>query len=269
MKPQGDEAPIPDLLLERYRLNELSLVERATIERRIGEDDTLRQRLDEIERSEEAIRKSGFLDSLATSLREQATIGTASGRSQTGTPHASQTVRRWALPVAVGVAVVLVVAVSLLTVGRRPDEERVKGLRPTLTMFRQTVRGSEVLADGAAARAGDVVRLAYQAAGRQFGVILSVDGRGGVTVHLPPGGRKAARLRAGNKVLLDQAYELDDAPRWECFYFVTAPVPFEVQTVVDAANREGTLRRGTAPPKLALSSGLEQSAFVLHKEPRP
>jgi hypothetical protein len=100
-------------------------------------------------------------------------------------------------------------------------------------------------------------------------VIVSIDGRGAVTVHLPPTGREAARLRPGNRVLLDQAYELDDAPRWECFYFVTAQVPFDGQPVFEAAKREAALRRDSPPSKLALPRGLDQSMFVLQKEPRP
>ena len=38
-------------------------------------------------------------------------------------------------------------------------------------------------------------------------------------------------------MLLDQAYELDDAPRWERFYFVTGDTPFAVAPIVDAARR--------------------------------
>jgi hypothetical protein len=88
-------------------------------------------------------------------------------------------------------------------------------------------------------------------------------------MHLPATGREAARLRPGDKVLLDQAYEMDDAPRWECFYFVTAQQPFDVQPVFEAAKREGDLRRAVPPAKLALTPGLEQSTFVLQKEHRP
>jgi hypothetical protein len=163
------------------------------------------------------------------------------------------------------------VIIGSRTGGPRPDPtgERIKGLRPSLTMFRQTPQGSEALADGVVAREGDIVRLAYQAAGRSYGVILSIDGRGSVTVHLPATGREAARLRPGDKVLLDHAYELDDAPRWECFYFVTAQEPFDAQPVIEAAKREGALRRASPPAMLALSPGLEQSMFVLQKEPRP
>jgi hypothetical protein len=272
MKSERTNAPIPDLLLERYRLNELSPAERAAVECRLDEDDTLRERLHGIERSDELIRESGFTASLAKHLRGHSMLDTTSSRANAEITRASQKVRQWALPVAVGVAIVLFVVLGSRTGGPKLDnstDERIKGLRPSLTMFRQTHHGSEALSDGVAARAGDVIRLAYQAAGRKYGVILSIDGRGGVTVHLPTGGRDAARLQPGDKVLLDHAYELDDAPRWECFYFVTAQEPFDAQPVIDAAKREGALRRDSEPPNLTLTPGLEQSTFVLSKEPRP
>ncbi len=298
MKPDSDERAVPELLLERYRLNEVSRSERAEIERRLREDAGLRARLAELERSDEALRASGFADALARRIQREADrgaairpkadrgpgrVGSGLGRIVTGATGSGwfEGARRWALPAAIAVTALLVaVVVGSRGVGPHtgsaPDpttrdsaDERIKGLLPSLTVFRQTSHGSETLVDGAGARRGDVVRLAYQAAGQSFGVIVSIDGRGSVTLHLPPEGREAARLRPGARVLLDQAYELDDAPRWECFYFVTAEHPFDTQAVVDAAKREAEHLSASPPAKLSLSPGLEQSTFVLDKEHRP
>src|SRR5690606_17549820 len=62
----------------------------------------------------------------------------------------------------------------------RAGEEvtRLKGLEPTLALFRRTPRGAEPLKPGAAVRSGDVLRIGYRAAGRSFGAIFSVDGHG-------------------------------------------------------------------------------------------
>ena len=282
MKPDSGKSAIPDLLLERYRLNEVSPAERAAVERRLREDDGLRRRLEEIERSDEAIRETGFPASLARRLRgridlEAATpVGGRAGRSRVPVALRQRLPAigrswRWALPLAVGAGILLLAVAGPHVGGLRPGPTgvRIKGLRPSLTVFRQTPRGSESLADGAAARQGDVVLLAYQAAGRAYGVIVSIDGRGGLSVHLPTSGRDAARLLPGDKVVLDQAYELDDAPRWECFYFVTGQEPFAVEPVVEAAKRVASLHRDSPPPSLALPHGLEQSTFFLQKEDRP
>jgi hypothetical protein len=145
-----------------------------------------------------------------------------------------------------------------------PAETRVKGLRPHLGAFRQTPAGVVPLVEGALAREGDLVQLTYQAAGRPFGVILSIDGRGAVTVHHPRDGRQAARLVPGQEVRLSSAYRLDDAPGWERFVLVTAEVPFDVAPVVDAARQAASGASATEP--LALPSSLEQSSFTLSKD---
>ena len=145
--------------------------------------------------------------------------------------------------------------------------DRVKGMRPSLAVFRKTDDHSETLADGDLARPGDLIRLGYRAAGRRFGVILSLDGRGNVTLHLPRQGRRAAALQGAEVVLLDHAFELDDAPGWERFFFVTSETPFDLDAVVDGARHAPV---GAVPPAaLALPAPLEQSAFSLEKEARP
>jgi hypothetical protein len=136
-------------------------------------------------------------------------------------------------------------------------------------LYRQTAAGSETLADGAVAHTGDVIRVGYRAAGRTHGVIVSIDGRGAVTMHLPTDGDRAAALDRGATVLLDHAYELDDAPRWERFYFITGATPFSVAPVLDAARRAATTPAYVSTARLTLPAGLDQSAFSLQKEARP
>jgi hypothetical protein len=113
-----------------------------------------------------------------------------------------------------------------------------------------------------------VVRLAYRAAGHAFGLILSVDGRGAVTLHLPERGGLAAPLDTDAEVPLDHAYELDDAPRWERFYFVVGDAPFEVAPVVAVARRVATQHPSRAPERLGLPPHLRQSGITLRKGDR-
>ena len=103
-------------------------------------------------------------------------------------------------------------------------------------------------------------------AGRSYGVVASVDGRGAVTRHAPEDGARAVRLPAQGAVPLAHSYRLDDAPAFERFFLVTGGSPFEVEPVLDALRRlaaEGGARTG-AP---ALPPGLAWSDFVLEKAP--
>ena len=107
------------------------------------------------------------------------------------------------------------------------------------------------------AYAGDLIQVFYRAAGKPFGVIVSVDGRGTVTRHLPASGTRAVRLIQGDPVSLDYSYELDDAPNWERFYFLTANTSFDVRDVTRAA-KDGL-------DSLRMGREFEQFAITLYK----
>src|SRR6185503_310143 len=135
-------------------------------------------------------------ESMAAAIRGRAASAVASSGSERGV-----FVRRPAFAVAVGVAAVtlgLTVITTRRVVGPPPAATRLKGLAPQLLLYREAGQAeAERLAPGAVARPHDVVQIAYQAAGRRYGAIVSVDGRGVVTRHLPATGARAAELRPG------------------------------------------------------------------------
>ena len=251
---------VRDWQIESFVLGELPAAEQEALAGEVREDPALRARVEAIETSNREILAAHPARVAASVIRER--------------------LAPVPLPVPWGRRLGLAAAASLTVVGVGfgllrmhearvdvPAETRIKGLRPHLEIFRQTPAGIEPLAEGALAREGDLVQLTYQAAGRPFGVIVSIDGRGAVTVHHPQASRQAARLEPGEAARLSSAYRLDDAPGWERFVLVTAERPFEVEPVVEAAARlAGT---GAADRKpLALPSPLEQSSFTLRKDDR-
>jgi hypothetical protein len=256
-----DEGPVAEITLERYRLKELPADVMAGLDRRMRTDEALRRRVDELGVSDRQIQTGDRLEIVAARVRHRL----APERADTKVRGWSA-LARWALPATVtaGIAVMfLLPGTTFLSSG---SDERIKGLEASLTLFRQVGAGSETLADGAVAHQGDVIRVGYRAAGRAYGVILSLDGRGSVTMHLPTSGDGAVPLGREPTVLLDRAYELDDAPRWERFYFITADTPFPVARVVASIQRAITHAGGNAAPTLALDAGLDQSVFTLQKE---
>jgi hypothetical protein len=89
-------------------------------------------------------------------------------------------------------------------------------------------------------------------------------------VHLPPSGERAVPLESGGTVLLDRAFELDDAPLYERFYLVTGPAPFELAPVVEALRGAvASARAGAAAEALPLPATYSQTAFSLRKDSRP
>ncbi|MFY0562870.1 ActD-like protein [Archangium lansingense] len=144
------------------------------------------------------------------------------------------------------------------------EETRVKGLEPRLTVHRQRAGAAEVLAEGALAAPGDVVQLAYVAAGRSQGVILSVDGRGTVTLHAPESGAGSVPMAPAGTHPLPGAYALDDAPGFERFFLITADAPFTLEEVLVAARSlAGRADARTSP--LPLPSRYTQASFTLEK----
>ena len=134
---------------------------------------------------------------------------------------------------------------------------------PELLVYREDSRSAELLRDGAAAGEGDVVQIKYVAAGRKFGAIVSIDGRGAVTLHYPETAGGSTQLESGATAALHYAYQLDDAPGFERFFFVTAPRQFATSVVMDSARR---LARGAARTgSLALPAGFEQASVLLTK----
>ena len=265
MNRDDDGGPIAGIVLERYRLNELPSAQAERLERRLREDAPLRARLQALEASDAELLSDVRFRQLAAHVRARAAAHPEPARAR-----ALKALRPWPVTLALVTAVIVLVMVIPRTAGPPTAEtDRIKGLEPALSIFRRSGSCSETLADGAVARAGDLIRIGYGAAGRPYGVIVSIDGRGNVTRHLPTSGELAAALRTDPTVLLDHAYELDDAPRWERFYLITGESPFPVAPVLDAARAAASLARGGVPPMLVVSHDLEQTAFSLQKKDRP
>jgi hypothetical protein len=253
---------VPDLYLERYRLGELPEDERGRIERLLELDPELRGRLDGLGSSDAEIARRLPAPLMDERIRGRAR---AAGTSRSEAQPARRG-RVWLAPALAAAAVVLAVGVGVMRPPAPDDGILLKGSAAELVVYRKTAAGSERLEPGAAAAPGDLIRVGYRAAGQGYGAIVSTDGYGNVTQHLPRSGGRAVALEAGGTVLLDFSYELDDAPRWERFYLVTSDEPFELKPVRRAAQAVAGVGSEAVPPPLELTGGLDQSVFTLAKE---
>lgn len=248
---------IPDFFLEQYRLGEADAETVARIE---ADPDALR-RLAEIDADTtlhferypadwfvaEVRRKAGAPRTADADERRGISL-VRSGSDATGTPSRSGRIRAFvadhpfALPGLAAAVIVLALLPYQLLLRSEPSSddtaaiargERVKGLDTSLFIFRSTPDGAvEELTDGTPVAAGDHLQIAYVAAGRSHGMIFSVDGNGVVTLHYPdfPGG--PSELVQGGSTALPFAYVLDDAPRYEEFYFLTAPAAVPTAEII-------------------------------------
>jgi hypothetical protein len=184
--------------------------------------------------------------------------------------HRQKVARAWALGgslVAVAAAVTIAVLPAPVSQPNREsmeDDVRLKGLEPQLDVFRVGDAGAEVLAPEASAHQGDRLQLSYNAGGADYGVVLSVDGRGTVTVHLPLSGNQAAELSPEGDTILGSSYALDDAPAYERFFLVTSDEPFSLSAVTSAAKQLAQSGRAESAP-LSLPSTFDQTSFLVLK----
>lgn len=249
----------PEWLVERLHQDDLPPADAAAVRARLSGEDGL-GRLDALARDDARFEEAHPAAQAVAEIRRRA--------AERNRPRARP--RRMLLVlVPVAAAAVAVVALRLPGPTNRfgADDVRLKGSSPHLAIHRQGTGGEpEALVRGARARAGEVLQLSIVSAGRPYGVVVSVDGRGVVTRHGPGDGALAAKLPAQGALPLDHSYRLDDAPAFERFFLVTGSAPFPVEPVLDALRRLGA-GRGARTGAPALPSGLAWSDFVLEKAP--
>lgn len=275
------QPPVPDWLLERYALGELPPDQSAALRARLqAETEAVRagltpegdltSRLAALQASDAAILAAHPPRQVAAEVRRRLHLR----RAGEGPVPRAVPGGRWLL----ASAPLLAAAVALFVILREPtspfggpDEDLIqttaKGLEPSLRVYRRVGQDQERLDQGAVVRPADLLQLAYVAKGYDHGVILSVDGRGGVTLHLPsePGGSTALSL--DGEQALGFSYELDDAPDFERFFLVTSEKPVDVQAVLQAATRlavGGAAKKDTLP----LPEHLHQTSVLLAKGSR-
>lgn len=303
----ADQSRVPDWLLERVALDQIPPGQADELARRMAADPTAEARLAALRASNQEILAALPPAQVAAEVerrRRVADIAAAPDRSRT---------RAW-LPAMGAMAAAAVLALAFLPRDPRgagqgdvvsglagAEDTRAKG-DPHLVIHRK--RGDEVerLGQGASARAGDLLQIAYVAAGHTHGVILSIDGAGVVTLHhpiapeadttLPAAPAQAAPAQAApgqaapvkGVIELAHAYELDDAPAYERFFFITpahasgapgsdpeaAPeAAIDVALILDRAHALARNPAAARSAPLELPDSLQQWSFLLRKETRP
>jgi hypothetical protein len=251
-----DPRPVPTYLIERLLAGELEPSEADELRRRLAAEPDGAARLAALEADGRATLISLPPARVAEEVRRR------SGRSRRGGRLVAPALTLGALA-----AALLLVVLPGPDRDQAPDEVRLKGPPSRLVIHRQVAGGVEVLRSGATARAGDLLQLGYVVARPGYGVIVSLDGLGQVTRHLPAEGAGAAPLETGHEVLLPASYRLDAAPAFERFLLVTSPAPFRVDEVLAAAGAlAGRADAGSAP--VMLGRGFAVASTVVAKENR-
>lgn len=278
MKENG----IPDLFIEKLLLDELPKRRKEELLK----DPKVQRRITELKAANQKILEEYPPGEMARAIQRRARQAEAPqaetertrSTGDKGEGRRAAAARRGAfgwprlVPVAGFALVVLVGGLLLITRGpsvftpRSPAEEvRLKGGGAYLTVYKQTATGAEALESGDAVGERNNLQIGYVAGTNRYGAILSIDGRGTVTLHYPVSAAADPSLEAGGEVLLPFSYALDDAPDFERFFFVVSEKPFSVNEVLEAARGFSAQPQKAKSQNLSLSKGLEQTSILLLK----
>jgi hypothetical protein len=259
------EREIPPILIEQLELGELSPARRVAVEAELA-----RVAID----PREALRASNAeiltdypSERVMTEVRRRASLQTAPPR-----PRSRAWLPWMVVPGLAGAAALVWVVmtggfergetesgvgpIAQLDSGSDEGEPtRIKGgAEAHLVVDRKLGEGHERLVAGELIREGDLVQISVVPEGHTQGVILSIDGRGVVTLHHPSTPDAPALLPAGAEIPLASSYQLDDAPEFERFILVTRSddAAIDVGAVMAAAERLASdpKRARTAPLEL-------------------
>lgn len=248
---------IPDWKLERYLTGDLPESDMREIREMEATDEIFANRVKMLREDNAAILKKLPFEKLSEK------IAMMPGRSNAG---AGNTVRvnfklvKFAAAAALVLAVVTVAVFSQRSISQdggtvlanradgaqtmevamvdQNDDVRIKGLSARMEVWKKTGDSAVQMENLGEAREGDEIQLRYAVAEKCFGLLFSMDGNGTITMHMGHENR-AVELEPGKMTTLPFAYKLDNAPKFEKFFFLTSKSEFEL----DAGNIDASLKQ--------------------------
>jgi len=271
---------ICNLELEQFLLGELSAGESEQVRERAAADPGIAQALKEIEASNRDFLKCFPPDRVIPEITSRSDRESLAAAATFGTSFRK---RLLILSPALAAAICLLVFLHPWRKGKTEiapfdmtaDSTLAKGApsinlnKTQLLVHRLHNQRIEVLKDWQSARIGDLLQLAYVSAGEPYGMIFSIDGRGGVSLHFPKQESGSTALERHKKIPLPEAIELDDAPQFERFFFLTADFPIAVPQVLKLAREFSGSSRNASHAAFQPPPGINQCSIVIQKRKMP
>jgi hypothetical protein len=268
----SDRPKTPDLLLEQLALGELAPSDERLLREQLGASE-IEQRLSALGADDTRFHAEHDAVAMGDAIKQRLRVERA--RADVHRSRRASSLR-YLLPS------VAALGAALLLYARMPEPasqgpvpgaqevteptERSKGIAAHLVLYRRAGELAETLGNGAHARQGDMLQVGYVSAQARHGVIVSLDGSGAVTLHFPDAESASTKLESEGEQLLDHAYELDGAPAFERFFFVTSSAPIDPKRVLGAAEKLSRTPDGARRGALPLPTALHQHSLVLVKE---
>lgn len=284
------QRPIRDFELERYRLGELPKSRMLELQAMLETDAAARAKLEALESADLDLTSSLPPKDVAREIRRRLAIEAQLARLPDPEPEREEEAlsslwqRFWRPGLATaGMACAAALAMWFVTpappaeelaslqVGVASQEDssldvtRIKGLKPHLRIYKLDGEKITRLVEPATVTPGTLLQVGYVAPGMAYGMVLSIDGAGQVSLHQPEASGMVPRIDPSGEHRLAHSWELDSAPGFERFFLVTAAQPFQVEDVLSAAKTLAKNPEAARTAALPLSDSLQQTSFMLEK----
>jgi hypothetical protein len=263
---------LPDIILERYLLNELPEEKAREIEAYIRDNPHEEARLDELKESNRNI-----LEDYSPEVQSPLILK-AYERERKKKSRKSAAGLFGILKIAVPAGALALFIISFFFTGTEEniwnrdivngngEITRIKGRENILSIYRKTGTEIKALKDGDVAKKNDLLQIAYRVTTGRYAVILSIDGRSSVTLHLPEEPNSAPRINPGKTVYLKNSYELDDAPEFERFFLLVSNEKINIDRLIERAEVLAKNREKVRTGKLGAGSQIREISFLLNKK---
>jgi hypothetical protein len=287
---------VSTLMLERYRLGEVSAMERKLVETELSSNGALRVRYEALESQDRELRQRYPWEQ--SSLKN---TSVAADFRSAAEPHASDSGRMSRFPTGKRLWALCAAAILLLAIfpsvyllrgrlfgGRGPDGRALGEISGVIGTGTDRLKGMEIdaelsiylkenpslaadegrkLPDSTLLREGNTVQLAYLTPPGDvyYGVIFSIDGRSVVTLHYPYRRQQSPILTAGRRTFLEEAYTLDDAPDFELFFMVVSQDPLNTEVVLKTAEELAKEPETALAKSAAVFAGCDVETITIRK----
>jgi hypothetical protein len=251
---------IPDILLERYVLNELPAKRMKEMDTMVSADPDLRARVNVlIQSNAEFINDNPYerFENIIMNKKNMKTNRTKHSRIKILIPT-----------FALSLSLITVCIINFF-----PDYFNgidtttvVKGNENALFIYKKIDSNVVQLSNGGKARTGDLLQLAYQIIKNNYCIIFSIDGRGRITYHYPVDPSAPAKIDSHKKTLLTESYELDDAPDFERFFIISSADQFDAAPVIRSIERLASIKDLAKYSNIQLDPALNVYSLLINKE---
>jgi hypothetical protein len=256
--------------LEKYLLKELPDHQISEIETLLNNDLNLKQRLADLEKSNQEILKKYPAQEISKQIINLKNFYQA---KETKVKKSSHNYKKYLVPSLGFSAIVFTLFFvfmfehrNLITDNDPLEINQIKGDEAKLFIYRKVGDKVSLLTNGAKTKENDLLQIAYQSIKNKHGMIFSIDGRGTITLQYPKTIYSSTKLKSTKREALPSSYQLDDAPDFEIFYFVTSEYPIDKEAVLEKAKDFAQKIENVSTKPLPLNKELEQVSFKLIKE---